>query len=181
METLELAIRLLAAVAAGAAIGLERQIRDKAAGLRTHILVAVGAATYLIMSAQVAIENERPNMPPLDPLRVVGGLIGGIGFLAAGVIIERRGNVRGLTTAASLWLTAALGAAAGLGQFVLVGLAVVITLLVLWPIQLFEHRVIDDSAKIDPAKNNSGKSNSSKCDSANSAGNESANSHSTNS
>ncbi len=83
-----------------------------------------------------------PNVPPLDPLRVVGGLIGGIGFLAAGVIIEQRGNVRGLTTAASLWLTAALGAAAGMGQYVLVTLSVVISLLVLWPIQLFEHRVL---------------------------------------
>lgn len=144
MNTLELAIRLLVAAIAGAAVGIERQARDKAAGLRTHILVAVGAATYLIMSAQVALETQTPNMPPLDPLRVVGGLIGGIGFLAAGVIIERRGNVRGLTTAASLWLTAALGAAAGLGQFVLVGLAVVITLLVLWPIQLIELRLIDE-------------------------------------
>lgn len=145
MPTTELALRLLAAVCAGAAVGLERQIRDKAAGLRTHILVAVGAATYLILSAQVAIESNKPNVAPLDPLRVVGGLIGGIGFLAAGVIIEQRGNVRGLTTAASLWLTAALGAAAGLGQYVLVSLAVIITLLVLWPIQLFEHRVLTEA------------------------------------
>ena len=147
MSILELVLRLLAAVAAGAAVGLEREIRDKDAGMRTHILVAVGAATYLIMSAEVALAASEPGTPPLDPLRVVGGLIGGIGFLAAGVIIEQRGNVRGLTTAASLWLTAALGAAAGLGQYVLVGLAVVITLLVLWPIQLFEHRVLKEPAK----------------------------------
>lgn len=145
MSVSEQAVRLLVAVLAGAAIGFERQLRDKAAGLRTHILVAVGAATYLIMSAQVASENNQPNLPPLDPLRVVGGLIGGIGFLAAGVIIEQRGNVRGLTTAASLWLTAALGAGAGLGQYALVGLAVIITLLVLWPIQLFEYRVLMDN------------------------------------
>ena len=145
MPTTELILRLLAAVCAGAAVGFEREIRDKSAGLRTHILVAVGAATYLILSAQTAIETNKPNQPPLDPLRVVGGLVGGIGFLAAGVIIEQRGNVRGLTTAASLWLTAALGAAAGLGQYLLVSMAVVITLLVLWPVQLFEHRVLPDS------------------------------------
>lgn len=155
MSNLDLAIRLLIAVGAGAAIGLEREVRDKAAGLRTHILVAVGAATYLIMSAQVAIESERPGLPPLDPLRVVGGLIGGIGFLAAGVIIERRGNVRGLTTAASLWLTAALGAAAGLGQFMLVGLAVVITLLVLWPIQMFQRRAVKLANQANQAKSES--------------------------
>ncbi len=144
MPLTELVIRLLAAVCAGAAVGIERQVRDKAAGLRTHILVAVGAATYLVMSTEVAMEAAQPNVPPLDPLRVLGGLIGGIGFLAAGVIIEQRGNVRGLTTAASLWLTAALGAAAGLGQYALVGLAVAITLLVLWPIQLFERKILDD-------------------------------------
>ncbi len=95
MPLTELVIRLLAAVCAGAAVGIERQVRDKAAGLRTHILVAVGAATYLVMSTEVAMEAAQPNVPPLDPLRVLGGLIGGIGFLAAGVIIEQRGNVRG--------------------------------------------------------------------------------------
>lgn len=149
MSLTELVLRLLAAICAGGAVGFEREIRVKTAGLRTHILVAVGAATYLIMSAQFAIEADKPNVPPLDPLRVVGGLIGGIGFLAAGVIIEQRGNVRGLTTAASLWLTAALGAAAGLGQYRLVGLAVVITLLVLWPIHLFERRVLKDAREED--------------------------------
>lgn len=148
MSITEQVLRLLAAVLAGAAIGFERELRDKAAGLRTHILVALGAAIYLIMSAEVAQEAQQAGSAPLDPLRVLGGMIGGIGFLAAGVIIEQRGNVRGLTTAASLWLTAALGAGAGLGEYTLVGLAVVITLLVLWPIQLLEHRVIkDDSEK----------------------------------
>lgn len=143
MTLVEITLRLLAALAGGAAVGFEREVRDKAAGFRTHILVALGAATYLLMSATVAKELNRPNMPMIDPLRVIGGLIGGIGFLAAGVIMEQRGNVSGLTTAASLWMTAALGAAAGLGQFSLVALAVAITLLVLWPIQYFERRVLD--------------------------------------
>ena len=142
MTFTEIALRLSAAVAAGAAIGLERELRDKAAGLRTHILVSLGAATYLIMAATVAAEIDEPGIQPLDPLRVVGGLIGGIGFLAAGVIMEQRGRVLGLTTAASLWMAAALGAGAGLGQFALVGIAVGITLLVLWPIQYFERRVL---------------------------------------
>ena len=145
MSTTELILRLATAVAAGAAIGFEREIRDKAAGLRTHILVSLGAATFLLMSAGYA-EGHMTEEPIVDPLRVVGGLIGGIGFLAAGVIMQQRGNVRGLTTAASLWMTAALGAAAGLGQFSLVGLAVAITLLVLWPIQYFEHNVLEVAA-----------------------------------
>ena len=146
MSISELVLRLCAAVAAGAAIGIEREIRDKAAGLRTHILVSLGAATFLLMSASFA-EAQNPAAVPLDPLRVVGGLIGGIGFLAAGVIIQQRGDVHGLTTAASLWMTAALGAAAGLGQFPLVLLAVTTTLLVLWPIQYFEHRVLAAATK----------------------------------
>ncbi len=95
------------------------------------------------MSASISIQNTQPNVQPLDPLRVVGGLIGGIGFLAAGVIMEQRGNVRGLTTAASLWMTAALGAAAGLGEYELVAIAVGITLLVLWPVQYLEKRVLE--------------------------------------
>lgn len=146
MTTTELILRLSAAVAAGAAIGFERELRDKAAGLRTHILVSLGAATFLLLSAGYA-EGHTDEEPVLDPLRVVGGLIGGIGFLAAGVIIQGRGGVHGLTTAASLWMTAALGAAAGLGQFPLVGFAVAITLLVLWPIQYLEKDVIEGAAK----------------------------------
>ena len=155
MTNTELALRLCAAVAAGAAIGIEREIRDKDAGLRTHTLVSLGAATFLLMSASYA-ESQDPSLAPLDPLRVVGGLIGGIGFLAAGVIIQQRGSVHGLTTAASLWMTAALGAAAGLGEFGLVILAVGITLLVLWPIQYFERRVLAAAVKRKASKGDKG-------------------------
>ena len=151
MTTTELILRLAAAIAAGGAIGFERELRDKAAGLRTHILVSIGAATFLLLSAGYA-EGHQTEELIVDPLRVVGGLIGGIGFLAAGVIIQQRGNVHGLTTAASLWMTAALGAAAGLGQFPLVGLAVAITLLVLWPIQYFEHNVLEAATKAKRAR-----------------------------
>ncbi len=142
MEFSEMLLRLCAATLGGAAIGIERELRDKAAGLRTHILVSLGAATYLILSADFTERNVQPNLPMLDPLRVLGGLIGGIGFLAAGVIIEQRGNIHGLTTAASLWMTAALGAASGLGSYLLVFMAAALTLLILWPIQYIEHRVL---------------------------------------
>lgn len=147
MTLSEIILRMCAAVVAGAVIGLERQMRDKAAGLRTHILVALGAATYLVMSSTVAIELGETKGVTLDPLRVVGGLVGGVGFLAAGVILEQRGNIHGLTTAASLWMAAALGAGAGLGQYALVAVAVTITLLVLWPIQYVEHRVLENDKK----------------------------------
>jgi len=141
MSTWELITRLLIALLAGAAIGLEREWRAKAAGLRTHILVALGAAVYMLMSLSVIMDASGHGEKTLDPLRVVAGLISGIGFLSAGVIIEQRGNVHGLTTAASLWMTAALGAAAGLGHFVLAGLAATIALLVLWPIHYIEHKM----------------------------------------
>lgn len=146
MTNLELVLRLLAAVAAGGAIGFEREMRDKSAGLRTHILVSLGAALFLLISADFSLAHSNLQQP-FDPLRVVSGLTGGIGFLAAGVIIQQRGSVRGLTTAASLWLTAALGAAAGLGQYPLVGIAVGIILLVLWPIQYLERRVLNPIVK----------------------------------
>jgi putative Mg2+ transporter-C (MgtC) family protein len=131
--------RLAMALFAGAAIGLEREIRYKDAGLRTHALVALGAATFMVLAASVSSQVLNDPMQRFDPLRVLGALIGGIGFLAAGAILQKRGSIRGLTTAASLWMTTALGAAAGLGQYTLAFSGVVITVLVLWPISIVER------------------------------------------
>jgi putative Mg2+ transporter-C (MgtC) family protein len=116
-------VRLLLASILASAIGWDREARGRTAGLRTHILVALGAAGFVMIGEDLIGSGERG---VVDPSRVLAGIIGGIGFLGAGAIIQSGGSVRGLTTAAGLWLTAAIGAAAGLGQTPLaLGLAII--------------------------------------------------------
>jgi len=125
MTILEVVLRLGAAVIAGGAIGLNRDLRNKPAGVRTHALVALGAALLTILLAD---DGDTTAVS-----RVIQGIITGIGFLGAGVILRREGGrtVRGLTTAASVWLVAALGIACGLGRWVMVVVGMVLTLAVL--------------------------------------------------
>jgi putative Mg2+ transporter-C (MgtC) family protein len=122
-ESLELTsvmLRLLAAAASGAALGYDRELADKPAGLRTHMLVALGSATFGLAGVDATLDGPRPSHA--DVTRVIQGIAGGMGFLGAGAIIKGRGRdgVSGLTTAASVWGAGALGLAAGLGAYVLV-------------------------------------------------------------
>lgn len=105
-------------------IGLEREIRQKAAGLRTHTLVGTGAALFLLVSKYGFGDVLAPGRVVLDPSRVAAGIVAGIGFIGGGLIFVRRDTVRGLTTAAIVWVTAAIGMACGAGLLVL---AVVVT------------------------------------------------------
>lgn len=105
----EVIIRLLLAILLGAVIGVERERWKKAAGLRTHMLVCIGAALITLTSINAFIGA--------DPARVAAGIITGIGFLGAGTIIAARGKVKGLTTAASLWVVAGVGLAIGAGFY----------------------------------------------------------------
>ena len=98
-----------------AVIGLEREIRQKSAGLRTHCLVGVGAALFMLISKYGFNDVLRPGQVVVDPSRVAAQIVTGVGFLGAGLIFVRRDSVRGLTTAASVWVTAAVGAACGAG------------------------------------------------------------------
>jgi putative Mg2+ transporter-C (MgtC) family protein len=98
-----------------AVIGLEREIRQKSAGLRTHTLVGLGAALFMLISKYSFTDVLEPGRVVVDPSRVAAQIVTGIGFIGAGLIFVRRDAVRGLTTAASIWLTAAVGAAAGGG------------------------------------------------------------------
>lgn len=100
--------RVLTAVAVGAAIGIERQRRGKVAGVRTSILICLGTELFVSLGA-IAQES------PTDPMRVLGQVVSGIGFLGAGVILSRGGRVLGVTTAAVIWLLAAVGAMIGFG------------------------------------------------------------------
>lgn len=123
MPTLEFVFRLLAAMAAGGVVGLERQINNKSAGFRTNTLVAVGASIYVLINVMLT-ENGG------DPTRIIGQIVTGIGFLGAGVILHRGINVQGLTTAATIWCSAALGSLAGLGLYIELLISTVLIILV---------------------------------------------------
>jgi putative Mg2+ transporter-C (MgtC) family protein len=98
-----------------AAIGLEREIRQRSAGLRTHALVGVGAALFMVISKYGFTDVLVPRLSVVDPSRVAAQVVTGVGFLGGGLIFVRRDTVRGLTTAAGIWVTAAIGSAAGAG------------------------------------------------------------------
>jgi len=120
----DLLLRLLLAAALGAAIGLEREWHRKPAGLRTNILIAVGAALFTIVSVALAGQGGSAD-------RLAAQVVTGIGFLGAGAILRGRQHVHGLTTAATIWVNAAIGIAAGAGMFALAAAATILTLVVL--------------------------------------------------
>ena len=122
---LESVLRLLLALGLGMIIGLERQHAGKPAGLRTHVLVCIGAALFTLASIYGFEEGS-------DPARVAAGIVTGIGFLGAGMILRtREGSVHGLTTASSIWAVAAIGLTAGAGMYVLAPVATFVILVVL--------------------------------------------------
>ncbi len=123
-------VKLLSAIVAGALIGAEREYRDKTAGFRTVIFICVGATLFTMFSIKIGGEK--------DP-RIAASVVSGIGFLGAGVILREKGRVVGLTTAAMIWLTAAIGMGIGSGYFVLSGLTVIFILIILWLFPSFEH------------------------------------------
>ena len=123
-------VHLLGALVAGGLIGLERSVQGRPAGFRTHTLVCM--ASTLLMLLTVYQLQLLANLPPsairLDPTRMAQGVMTGIGFLGAGVIMKERLNIRGLTTAASIWMTAAIGIMIGVGFYFAATVAVVLTL-----------------------------------------------------
>jgi putative Mg2+ transporter-C (MgtC) family protein len=113
MNEWDLLWRLGLALVLSASIGLDRELRQKSAGLRTYTLVGVGSALFMLISKYGFFDVLKPGEVILDPSRVAAQIVSGIGFIGAGLIFVRRDSVRGLTTAAGAWLTAAVGAAAG--------------------------------------------------------------------
>jgi putative Mg2+ transporter-C (MgtC) family protein len=137
----EILLRLCVAVVLGAAVGLERERVESAAGLRTHALVSLGAALAVIASSYGFVDvTHAPNVV-LDPSRVAAQVLSGIGFLGAGVIIFRKEIIRGLTTAASLWVVAAVGLAAGGGLYAAAVAATVLALAILAVMKPLERRL----------------------------------------
>jgi len=130
----EYIIRILLAAAVGGAIGLEREYRDKSAGFRTMILIATGSAFFTLMS-NVMGESIGDNA------RIAAAVVSGVGFLGAGVIIRDGTDVKGLTTAASIWLVASLGMGMALGLYELAGFITTAILIVLWILPPFERKI----------------------------------------
>lgn len=126
-------VKILLALAAGGLVGLERELRDKSAGFRTLIFISMGAATFTILSSRLAADK--------DPTRIAANIVTGIGFLGAGAILRDGLRITGLTTAATIWLTAALGMAIGGGQYLLAGIVLLVTVVVLWLFPLIENAI----------------------------------------
>ena len=129
-------VRLLAAGVLGALVGLEREVRNHPAGLRTHLLVTLAAAVFAILGIEIVHTDQFDSgTAQLDPLRLIEAVTAGVAFLAAGTIIFSRGRVRGLTTGAGMWLSGAVGLACGLGFWHIAALATVLALVVLFLVE----------------------------------------------
>ncbi|GMG80916.1 MgtC/SapB family protein [Paralimibaculum aggregatum] len=128
---MEVALRLFAAMACGAAIGFERERAARPAGLRTHILVALAAALFTVLTGEIMVMPGDDDRVTADPLRVIEAVTSGVAFLAAGSIVFSRGAVRGITTGAGMWLAGAIGLACGMGLLQIAALATALALVVL--------------------------------------------------
>jgi putative Mg2+ transporter-C (MgtC) family protein len=124
MPPIQLMMRLLLAAGLGGAIGVEREIRKRPAGLRTNILIAVGSALFTALSIEIARSGGTPD-------RIAAQIVTGVGFLGAGAIMRSGRSIHGMTTAATIWVNAAVGMAAGAGEFLMATMTTVITLIVL--------------------------------------------------
>jgi putative Mg2+ transporter-C (MgtC) family protein len=136
----DIALRLVFAALLGSVIGLERERLSWTAGLRTHMLVSVGSALIMIVSAYAFTEVLRDEHVVLDPSRIAAQVVSGLGFLGAGAILLRGEVIRGLTTAASVWAVAAIGLAVGGGLYVAASVATAIILVILAGIKPLEER-----------------------------------------
>lgn len=130
-------LRMLLAAGLTLPVGLERELRGKSAGLRTHVVVGIGAAAFAYVSILAAPEGD-----VADRTRIAAQIVSGIGFMGAGVIFAAGGRVHGLTTAAALWASAAIGTCVGLGAPNLATALSLVTVLVLWPVDALSARII---------------------------------------
>ena len=140
----ELLLRLALAAVLGGMIGFERELREREAGLRTHLLVALGSALFTIVGAYGFHEflASGQSVVRADPTRIAAQIVTGIGFLGAGAIIRQGLSVRGLTTAATLWVVAAVGLAAGAGYYSAAVITTAVVLIALWPLRVMAYRIL---------------------------------------
>ena len=149
MFDITLVVRLLSALLLSFAIGLEREMTNKYAGLRTNILVCLGACIFTIISIygfpEVSVSGDE--LGTRDTARVAAQVVTGIGFIGAGTVFRHGATVFGLTTAATLWVSAAIGMACGAGMYILAIAATIFSILVLVSVRLFEKNILISSAK----------------------------------
>ena len=140
----EMLLRLALAALLGGVLGLERELREREAGLRTHLLVAVGSALFTIVSAYgfSTFLESGASVVRADPTRIAAQIVTGIGFLGAGAIIRQGLSIRGLTTAATLWVVAAIGMAAGAGYYSAAAITTAVALIALWPLRAIAFRIV---------------------------------------
>lgn len=131
------AVKLLVAVVCGGAIGFERELSRKPAGLRTNVLICVGAALFMIVSRHIG-----GGAPYTDPARLVAQVVTGIGFIGAGVILQARGSISGLTTAATIFIVSAVGITIGEGMFTIALMATVLIIVVLVLLRRVERSLV---------------------------------------
>lgn len=142
----DMAIRLACACGFAFLLGLDREIRGKAAGLRTHMLVSLGAAGFIIMGMSLLFATaEGDPSASIDPTRIIEGVIGGIGFLGAGAIIRSGSDVKGITTGASVWAAGAIGLACGMGYLPLAAMFTAFAVVIVLVLGLVEHKVIESN------------------------------------
>jgi putative Mg2+ transporter-C (MgtC) family protein len=127
-------LKIFLAILVGGLIGAEREYHNKAAGFRTLIFICLGATLFTILSIRISADRS-------DPARLAAQIVTGVGFIGAGVIMRDAGRIQGITTAATIWLIAALGTGLGMGQYALVGAATASVLVVLWLFPVVEHRI----------------------------------------
>jgi putative Mg2+ transporter-C (MgtC) family protein len=142
LPALESTLRILAAVVVGSLIGLDRELRNKPAGLRTHILVSLAAALFTLITFELHEQFAGDGgTRTADPVRIIEAVTAGVAFLAAGAIIQSRGNVHGLTTGANMWLAGALGVSCGAGYYFLATIGTVLALIVLVIVAKIEKKI----------------------------------------
>jgi putative Mg2+ transporter-C (MgtC) family protein len=137
-------LRISIAAGLGGAVGLERELREREAGLRTHLVVCVGSALFTLVSAYGfhAFLVDGGNLVRTDPTRIAAQIVSGIGFLGAGAIIRQGLSVRGLTTAATLWLVAAIGMACGAGYYTPALISTAVALITLGPLRIVAFKIV---------------------------------------
>ncbi len=138
----EISARLSLAALLTAIIGLEREIRNKPAGLRTHMLIGLGSSAFAIFALGLADSIHHADATTqVDPIRAIEGVMGGLGFLGAGAIIQSRGDVYGMTSAVGIWITGAIGVGCGTGNYFAVVLTTLIAVICLIPLRLVEKQL----------------------------------------
>ena len=145
LDDVDVVVRLAVAAGLGAAVGFERELRDREAGMRTHLLVALGSCLFTLVSAYGFHEflASGDAVVRADPARIAAQIVTGIGFLGAGAIIREGLSVRGLTTAGSLWVVAAIGMAVGAGFYWAGAVTTALTLFALGPLRILGHQIIE--------------------------------------